>query len=149
MTDFTKPGYYKMRNGEKAWVAGVVPKKTLLDTIVGIARGTATIWLMDGRGPSVDTAYDLISPWEDPPAVVEWDAMLHSRQERTDKAEEIDVGDYWVSIWEMPAGSISEGGVIMLKKPISRKGIIAIIHVHEWEAILRGDRKLIKGEGLE
>lgn len=59
--------------------------------------------------------------------------------------EEIDVANMWVHVRYCGAQYAAE---IWPEDGKPAEYTIAIIRVSEWEAIKRGDRKLIKGEGL-
>lgn len=77
------------------------------------------------------SAKDIIGIWEDEP-------------------DEIDVANMWVCIVRHKTnGSIVAQRRMYADKPSPMSAdTIAIIRVSEWEAIKRGERKLIKGEGL-
>lgn len=67
-----KPGWYRMRDGDKAYVVAELPDGVRIpgrpnDVFVGFRSGRIqTSWLKDGRWSSnCEFAYDLISPIDD------------------------------------------------------------------------------------
>lgn len=67
-----------------------------------------------------------------------------------DEPEEIDVADMWVPIDLHKDGSVCAGDCYATKEDalVLEGANLAVIRVREWSAIKRGERKLIKGEGL-
>lgn len=61
--DFTKPGFYKTRHGEKAEVLAVRNGK-----LIGVDhRGDVSDWLIDGTWWEGEiSVFDLVSPWDEP-----------------------------------------------------------------------------------
>jgi len=73
MTDFTQPGFYRMRNGQKAEVLGYVK-----GWVIGFVHddrepdGYVNYWLKNGRSMGEETVKgdDLIAPWVEPKETV-------------------------------------------------------------------------------
>lgn len=79
--DFTKPGYYRARSGDKVYVIGMTPQDILAangQRIIGMFfdHGGSALdrWSADGRWDCNDlqSSYDLIEPWTDPVVIEGW-----------------------------------------------------------------------------
>lgn len=143
MTHNFKTGVtYKTRGGGKVWFIGEAKKTGALPLAFENEAGNIASYTVRGEyfGDSMSKD-DIIGIWEDEP-------------------EQIDVANMWVSIQQYVAGDGSmvidtiqqDGFNVFMQhretKPKAEPNTIAIIRVHEWEAIKRGERSLIKGEGL-
>ena len=68
---YSGPGWYKMRNGQKAWMAGEIPvdcKTSDGYKYVGIDNdGYSIVWRLGGFFiDDEQNVYDLIGPWAEP-----------------------------------------------------------------------------------
>lgn len=136
MTHNFKTGVtYKTRGGSRAWFIGVASGLTWPYVFKHEDFSVVTQHDEEGNlmpeGTYSEDDCDIIGTWEESP-------------------EEIDVANMWVAIVRHKKnGSIMANRRMYADKPANLPAdTIAFIRVSEWEAIKRGERKLIKGEGL-
>lgn len=133
MTHNFKTGVtYKTRGGGRAWFIQNDSLGGMMPSLLFAHEDGVQHHGVDGShlSASEETLWDIIDPWEE-------------------SLEEIDVANMWVVVLINRQKNLLAIDCIFPEKPESwDESHVAIIRVSEWEAIKRGERKLIKGEGL-
>lgn len=123
--DFEVGKAYRTQCGKKAW-------------FVANGRGLGYP-IFEYREPDDNSVFSNVGFFHESKIIGQWE----------EPSKEIDVANMWVAVTER-AGHIIAHRKVYRDKPESSlpANTIAIIRVSEWEAIKRGERKLIRGEGL-
>ena len=87
--DFTKPGYWKTKGGEKVIVYGIVPEEIREEgfVIAGAAKTFGvTSWRLNGKfwldeDAEQGDSMDLLEPWTDPVTVEGWVNVYNTEKE--------------------------------------------------------------------
>lgn len=124
---------YKLRNGGKAWIHKADTGEPSFHGYYIDVNGTAycSYWTSSGAaGFSGHRAEDIVSDWHEP-----------------EKPETLNVADMWVIVDHYPDGSMAVSHP-HTSKPLPLSSAVSILRVRDWEAVKRGEREFVIGEGL-